>query len=84
MQVWAEATSCAQGSNRRWLERIWAHSVLPYIEEQFFDEPDRAEEFRLAAIEHRVNCADGGGTRTNEEVDDPKPEADPTSRVEAD
>ena len=43
--------------DRQWLERIWAHSVLPYVEEQFFDEPDRVEEFALAAIEQRINGA---------------------------
>src|ERR1051325_1327483 len=42
-------------SRARWLERIWAHSVLPYIEDQFFDEPDRVDEFTLAAVEQRVN-----------------------------
>ena len=47
------------GLNRQWLERIWAHSVLPYVEEQFFDEPDRVEEFTLAAIEQRINGAPG-------------------------
>ena len=29
------------------VERIWRRSILPYIEEQFFDEPDRVSEFEL-------------------------------------
>ena len=71
------------GLDRRWLERIWAHSVLPYIEEQFFDEPDRVEEFTLAAIEQRVNRTDGDGTpERNEEVQH-SAEADPAAGVEA-
>ena len=70
------------GLDRRWLERIWAHSVLPYIEEQFFDEPDRVEEFTLAAIEQRVNRATQAA-ETSEEADD-HAEADPASGVETD
>jgi 5-methylcytosine-specific restriction protein B len=42
------------GLNRQWLERIWAHSVLPYVEEQFFDEPERAQEFELSRLEERI------------------------------
>jgi 5-methylcytosine-specific restriction enzyme B len=71
------------GLNRQWLERIWAHSVLPYIEEQFFDEPDRVEEFTLAAIEQRINGAAAAMTEPSEEVDNPEPEADPAPGVEA-
>jgi 5-methylcytosine-specific restriction enzyme B len=70
------------GLDRRWLERVWAHSVLPYIEEQFFDEPDRVEEFTLAAIEQRVNRA-AQAAETSEEVDD-HAEAGPASGVETD
>jgi hypothetical protein len=71
------------GLNRQWLERIWAHSVLPYVEEQFFDEPDRVEEFALAAIEDRVSRRAGSGTEPNEEVEDSEPEADSASGMEA-
>ena len=71
------------GLNREWLERIWAHSVLPYIEEQFFDEPDRVEEFALAAIEQRVNGASVAATEPSEEVEHPEPAADPAPGVEA-
>lgn len=35
-----------------WLDKIWRHSVLPYIEEQFFDEPERVRAFELAALTH--------------------------------
>ena len=71
------------GLNRQWLERIWAHSVLPYVEEQFFDEPDRVEEFTLAAIEQRINGAAAAATEPSEEVEHPEPEADPAPGVEA-
>lgn len=33
--------------NDGWIERIWKHAVLPYIEEQFFGEPERLAEFQL-------------------------------------
>ncbi len=36
--------------DERWLERIWRYSVLPYLEEQFFDEPDRIADFALEAL----------------------------------
>ena len=71
------------GLDRKWLERIWAHSVLPYIEEQFFDEPDRVEEFTLAAIEQSVKGFAAGATDPSEEVENPEPEADLASGVEA-
>ena len=72
------------GLNREWLERIWAHSVLPYVEEQFFDEPDRAAEFTLAAIEQHVNGAAAAASGRSEEVENPEREADPTPGMEAD
>jgi MoxR-like ATPase len=37
--------------NESWLGKIWRGSVLPYIEEQFFDEPERAEAFRLDRLQ---------------------------------
>ena len=37
--------------DREWFERIWKYSVMPYIEEQFFDEPERVEEFELDRLE---------------------------------
>jgi 5-methylcytosine-specific restriction protein B len=70
--------------DRRWLERIWAHSVLPYVEEQFFDEPDRVDEFSLAAIEERVRGrTDTEALVPNEEVENPEPPADPAPGMEA-
>jgi 5-methylcytosine-specific restriction protein B len=39
------------GLDRKWLERVWSHSILPYVEEQYFDEPDRALTFELARLE---------------------------------
>lgn len=33
-----------------WVELIWSHSILPYIEEQLFGEEDRLAEFDLARL----------------------------------
>jgi hypothetical protein len=33
-----------------WVELIWAHSVVPYIAEQFFGEEERLDEFTLEAL----------------------------------
>lgn len=30
-----------------WVEMIWEHSILPYIEEHFFGEPDQVKRFHL-------------------------------------
>jgi len=32
------------------VELIWEHSVMPYFEEQFLDEPDQLRRFELASI----------------------------------
>jgi 5-methylcytosine-specific restriction enzyme B len=69
------------GLNRQWLERIWAHSILPYIEEQFFDEPDRVEEFKLDVLEQRLNRVADRTPEPIEEVNHSE-EADPASGVE--
>jgi 5-methylcytosine-specific restriction protein B len=33
-----------------WVDIIWQHSILPYLEEQFFGEADRRKEFDLAKL----------------------------------
>ncbi len=72
------------GLNRQWLECIWAHSIQPYVEEQFF-EPDRVEEFTLAAIEGRVSGVPTRRPDLKEEVDGGDvPQADPATGVEPD
>jgi dynein-related subfamily AAA family protein len=55
-----------------WLERIWKFSILPYIEEHFFDDPDRVEDFELVKIRQDLQ----GGV-TGEQADDGT-QADPT------
>lgn len=48
-----------EGLTEEWVNMIWSHAVLPYIEEQFFGEADRVEAFRLSAVRSRLN---GHGT----------------------
>ena len=38
----------------KWVERIWSHSVLPYLEEHFFGEPDRIGNFTLDKLRGRM------------------------------
>ena len=33
-----------------WLEKIWHRAVIPYLEEQFFDEPERVRDFALDTL----------------------------------
>jgi 5-methylcytosine-specific restriction protein B len=40
-----------------WVEKIWRHAVLPYIEEHFFGEPDRVRDFELARLRARLQIA---------------------------
>lgn len=59
------------------LKRIWTYSILPYVEEHFFDEPERVEDFALEALRARLesgeeadqvddeNAADGGAPATD-------------------
>jgi 5-methylcytosine-specific restriction protein B len=37
--------------NADWLDKIWRRSVIPYLEEQFFDEHERVKEFELARLQ---------------------------------
>ena len=39
---------------------IWEQAVLPYIEEQFFDNADRLEGFRYASLKAEI----GSGSNT--------------------
>lgn len=41
------------------LERIWRFSIIPYIQEHFFDDPDRVEDFELATLIARVKDKQG-------------------------
>ena len=48
---------------------IWKHSVLPYIEERLFGEPDRLREFELDGLRRDIAPA-GGEPEKGEQPDD--------------
>ncbi len=39
---------------------VWKHSILPYIEERMFGEPDRLREFELDGLRRDISPAGGG------------------------
>ena len=52
------------GLNEEWVEMIWAHSIIPYLEEHFFGQPDRIDAFALEVIRKTL-----GSSGTVEPVD---------------
>ena len=48
--------------SEEWIEMVWRHSIIPYLEEQFFGEEERIEEFgldRLRQLEEPTAAPDG-------------------------
>jgi len=43
-----------EGLTEDWVDLIWTHAVLPYIEEHFFGDPDRVRNFTLSQIRKRL------------------------------
>ena len=43
-----------KGLDEKDVERIWRHSVMPYIEEHLFGEPDRLKDFKLKKLRRKV------------------------------
>ena len=56
-----------------WIEMIWQHSVLPFVEEHFFGEPDRLKEFDLkrlrGAVDGEIETADDNSVASEEGPD---------------
>jgi hypothetical protein len=46
------------GLDETTLARVWTYSILPYIEEHFFDEPDRVADFALANLRMQIKSED--------------------------
>jgi len=40
--------------DEEWVQLIWEHSVLPYVEEQLYADPERLKEFDLRTLRARV------------------------------
>jgi 5-methylcytosine-specific restriction protein B len=40
-----------------WVRRTWKFTVLPYIEEQYFDDHDQLQQFDLDRLRHQTTSA---------------------------
>ncbi|MFG0243797.1 MAG: McrB family protein [Phycisphaerales bacterium JB054] len=47
-----------EGLTESWVRMIWKHAVIPYVEEQFFGEPDRVAGFGFDALKARLAGAE--------------------------
>ena len=52
------------------VKRIWKHSVMPYIEEHLFGEPDRLRDFELDALRKQSGEDEGEGEGDGASADD--------------
>ena len=59
-----------EGLDKDAVGRIWKHSVMPYIEEHLFGEPDRLKEFKLDALLGQSDEDEGEDEGDNAPVDD--------------
>ena len=50
-----------EGLTQEWVEMIWKHAVIPYLEEHFFGQPDRIEGFQLDRLRKRLASASEHG-----------------------
>ena len=50
-------------------ERIWKHSVMPYIEEHLFGEPDRLKDFELEKLRSQSSEDEGDGASADAEAE---------------
>lgn len=59
------------------VEMVWEHSVMPYFEEQFLDDPEQLRQFELASI--RAKLVGGGGASGDDEAGAPSDDGDETA-----
>lgn len=60
------------------LKRIWTYSILPYVEEHFFDEPERVDDFALDVLRARLDSGEAADLAKEEDAADggaPAPDA---------
>ena len=77
----------ALAEQREQLRRIWEYNIEPFIEDQFFGDPDRIEHYRFARVYGRYgpttqSSADEGGTPTDTESGAPPDPAGNDSEAE--
>ena len=58
-------------TQRRRLRRIWEYNIEPFIEDQFFGDPDRIEHFRFKAVMDRHGLTTGSDVDADDDRDDP-------------
>ena len=54
------------------LRRIWEYNIEPFIEDQFFGDPDRIEHFRFNAVMRRHGPAAESAVVASDDSDDPE------------
>lgn len=59
------------------VEMVWEHSVMPYFEEQFLDDPEQLRQFELASI--RARLGGEGAASGDDRADVPSDEDDETA-----
>lgn len=59
-----------------WVEAIWDHAVLPYLEEQFFGQEDQLDRFRLTALRDDTDGAEEVDDDTDATLDAGRDESD--------
>ena len=57
---------------RERLRRIWEYNIEPFIEDQFFGDPDRIEHFRFNAVMRRHGPAAESAVIASDDTDDPE------------
>ena len=57
----------AADQQREQLRRIWEYNIEPFIEDQFFGDPDRIEHFRFNAVWNRLGPSGGRKAGTGED-----------------
>ena len=64
--------SSSPEEQRERLRRIWEYNIEPFIEDQFFGDPDRIAHFRFDAVMRRNGPAAGSDVDASNDGDDPE------------
>ncbi len=60
------------GEQRQRLRRIWEYNIEPFIEDQFFGDPEQIDSFRFDAVMRRHGPAAEPGVHADDDGDDPE------------
>lgn len=42
-----------------WIERVWQYAIMPYVEEQLYDDKSKLDQFKLDQIRKNLNLSNG-------------------------